>query len=96
MVCKIWYLGDGSLISDKNSNSQRIVLYTNCFEKSDLEKNILPQLQDFEPRLINMNKKLETTGFAICIGKKENIKRFLRYIGDCPFDDYAYKWAVKQ
>ena len=97
LICKIWYIGDGSLISNPSCNSQRLMLYTNCFQKDDLENIILPQLNIFEPILCRMNKnKDDGTGYAIAIYKKENIIKFLEFIGSCPFDDYYYKWDVKE
>ena len=94
LICKIWYIGDGSFIKQKNK-SQRLMLYTNGFLKDEIEHILLPQLSAFEPRLQKMdNKKIDGTGFAIRIGKKENIVKFLNYIGQCPFEDYSYKWNI--
>ena len=71
------------------------MLYTNGFLKDEIEHILLPQLSAFEPRLQKMdNKKIDGTGFAIRIGKKENIVKFLNYIGQCPFEDYSYKWNI--
>lgn len=96
LICKVWYIGDGSLINNNYYNSQRLMLYTNCFKKYELEKILLPQLKMFNPKILKMNKnKIDGTGYAICINKKDDIVNFLKYIGDCPFDDYKYKWEVK-
>ena len=97
LMCKVWYLGDGSLINYKNCNSQRLMLYTNGFNKKELEDIILPQLKHFNAVLQKMNKeKMDDTGYAIRIGAKEDIIKFIEYIGKCPFEDYAYKWNVKR
>ena len=97
LMCKIWYLGDGSLINVKNANYQRLCLYTNAFLKDEIEKILICQLKEFNPTLIKMDKnKNDGTGYAICIGEKDNIKKFINYIGECPFEDYSYKWEVKE
>lgn len=41
------------------------------------------------------NLKNGEESYMIRIGKKNDIKKFLDYIGDCPFDDYKYKWNIK-
>lgn len=96
LMCKIWYLGDGSLINFEGK-TKRLELCTQCFEKEELEKIILPQLKDFEPRLNYRGKhdKSKTNGYSIIIFKQKNIKKFLEFIGDCPFNDYAHKWDFK-
>lgn len=98
LMCKIWYIGDGSLITSTSCNSQRLMLYTNCFEKKELENTLLPQLSQFEPRLQLMGRSNNNNNknYAISICKKENIKKFLNFIGECPFEDYKYKWDVKE
>ena len=95
LICKIWYLGDGCLRNGKN-NVQDIVLCTNCFEKDEIEEILLPQLKQFNPKLYYMaSLKNGKDSYAIEIGKKLKIADFLDYIGDCPFDDYKYKWDIK-
>lgn len=96
LVCKIWYLGDGSLINYKNV-SKRIDICTNCFEKSEIENILLPQLQVFDAKLHYTKNKgqMDNKNYMITIYKQENIKKFLDYIGDCPFEDYSYKWDFK-
>lgn len=96
LICKIWYLGDGSLINF-DGITRRLELCTQCFEKEEIEKIILPQLKEFEPRLNYRGKSYHggTKGYSIVIFKQKNIKKFLEFIGDCPFDDYAYKWDFR-
>ena len=96
-MCQIWYLGDGCLRnSSHNNNYQDIHLCTNCFDKTEIENILLPQLEQFEAKLYYVAKlKNGQKSYAIRIGKKSSIIDFLEYIGDCPFDDYKYKWEVK-
>lgn len=95
LMCKIWYLGDGSLSNHKNSSSQRIALATNCFEKNELEEIIIPQLSDFEAHLLHVGKtKSGMESYITVITSKINIKKFLSYIGPCPFEDYKHKWDI--
>lgn len=91
LVCKIWYIGDGSLRNSNRSNTQDIVFATNCFELNEIETIIIPQLEQFEAKIYPIGKGQ----YTVRIGKKKNVRKFLEYIGECPFDDYAYKWDVK-
>jgi hypothetical protein len=91
LTCLIWYIGDGCLRNTK-TNSQRIILATNCFDKQEIETILLPQLKEFEASL----EKVRDEQYVVRIGKKKNIKKFLAYIGSCPFSDYEYKWKVKE
>ena len=95
LLCQIWYLGDGCLRNLRN-NTQDIVLCTNCFDKGELERIILPQLDMFDARLYKTaNLSNGREAYTIRIGKKDNVINFLKYIGDCPFEDYQHKWDVK-
>ena len=95
LICKIWYLGDGSLRNLCN-NTQDVVLCTNCFNKDEIKQILLPQLQMFNAKLYKTaNLKNGQESFLIRIGKKVDVKKFLDYIGECPFDDYRYKWDIK-
>lgn len=93
LTCLIWYIGDGGLI---NGHSQYIKLATNCFEKEEQERILLPQLSQFEAILtkadVGSNGKQQ---YFIKIPHKR-VKDFLNYIGDCPFPDYSYKWEYKE
>ena len=91
LMCKIWYLGDGYLVMNSNAGtSQKLGLCTNCFSKEELENILLPQLSKFKPHLVKQGNEQ----YIISIGHKKYIKKFLEYIGECPFDDYSYKWNV--
>lgn len=97
LMCLVWYLGDGGLNNDPTSNSQTIQLATNCFEKEEIEDILLPQLSQFDARICKngVGKNNQKQHYQIKIYKKENVEKFLKYIGSCPFDDYAYKWELK-
>lgn len=95
-MCLCWYIGDGCLRNNKKNNTQEIVLCTNCFELNEIETILLPQLKQFEPRIYSINaSENDKYNHTIGIFKKHNIKNFLDYIGDCPFEDYKYKWDIK-
>lgn len=95
-MCKIWYIGDGSLPTNMETNYQTLVLYTNCFRKDEIVDILIPQLSDFSPSLMKMGiKKNGEDAYAIRICG-QNIKEFIDYIGECPFQDYNYKWDVKE
>ena len=96
LMCKIWYLGDGCLRNTNHNNVQDVILCTNCFEKDEIERILIPQLQEFDASTYYVSKRSDgKDSYVIRIGKKEKIFDFLEYIGDCPFDDYSYKWDVK-
>lgn len=84
-ICLIWYLGDGTLCHSKRSAA--IYLCTDCFEKEQIEKILIPQLSMFEATL----KEHDKNKWRIYIPRRK-IKAFLDYIGPCPFKDYAHKW----
>lgn len=89
--CLIWYIGDGGLTNNRCKYSQYIKLSTHCFSKQNQEDILLPQLKKFDAFLT----KTEKNQWFINIPHKE-IKNFLDYIGECPFNDYKYKWNYKE
>lgn len=92
LMCKIWYLGDGSLINFKGK-THRLELCTQCFDKEELDQIIIPQLEKFHPMLKYCGMlKNGNASFAIVIYRQKDVKNFLEYIGECPFDDYKHKW----
>lgn len=96
-ICLIWYIGDGGICNSSKDNGQSVKLATNCFNKKEQESILLPQLKDFDARLCHAgrNKHDKKIQYAIYIPRK-HIQDFLDYIGECPFDDYLYKWNVKE
>lgn len=91
LMCLLWYIGDGGL------SNNTITLSTNCFEKEEIETILLPQLSMFEAKIAKCgrSKKEHNIQYVIKIYKRENVVSFLKYIGECPFEDYKYKWNVK-
>jgi hypothetical protein len=94
LTCLIWYIGDGCIAHSKNT--QYIKLATQCFSKEDQEKILLPQLIEFEAHLIKADtSKNGEQQYFIYIPRRK-IKKFLEYIGPCPFSDYQYKWGYQE
>ena len=83
LTCLIWYIGDGCLMKNKNY----IKLSTHCFTYDELQNIIIPQLKQFDAKLSLTDK----TQYYVYIPRKF-VKNFLKYIGECPFSDYSYKW----
>ena len=83
LTCLIWYLGDGSL----NHNDKFIKLSTNCFTYEELNEIIIPQMKIFNAKLTKTDKNQ----YFIYIPHLK-VKQFLDYIGECPFEEYKYKW----
>lgn len=94
-ICLIWYIGDGGL--NNTNRSQSIKLSTQCFEKEEQEEILIPQLSQFKAKLSKADKSKANNEqqYFIYIPHKY-IKDFLDYIGECPFDDYKYKWNLKE
>lgn len=89
LTCLIWYIGDGGICHMERT--ENIKISTHCFSKEDQENILLPQLKQFEPSLMSAGNNQ----YFIYIPHRKELE-FLQYIGDCPFDDYAYKWKVKE
>ena len=85
-ICLIWYVGDGALCNSKRS--QYIQLSTDCFSYDEVNY-LCSQLSEFEAKPMRQKDV-----YRIYI-PHHKIKKFLQYIGDCPFSDYKYKWEFK-
>lgn len=94
LTCLIWYIGDGGICHGKHT--ENIKLATQCFLKEEQETILLPQLQQFEATLMkgDIGSDGQRQYFIYIPHRKE--EDFLKYIGDCPFDDYKYKWEVQK
>ena len=93
-ICLIWYIGDGGICNGKAT--QYIKLSTHCFDREEQEDILLPQLFDFDASL--MKADLDVNGkqqYFIYIPRLKMMD-FLNYIGECPFDDYKYKWNYNE
>lgn len=92
LTCLIWYLGDGGICHC--NRSEYIKLSTQCFLQEEQEKILLPQLQQFEATLMKagINNDGKQQFFIYIPHRKE--QDFLNYIGECPFQDYSYKWQI--
>lgn len=91
LLCMIWYLGDGGLRTrrvNRNFPQQLLSLATNCFNIECVQDILIPQLSDFNAR----TEKTVNNGQYLITIPRNKITDFLEYIGDCPFDEYAYKW----
>lgn len=89
ITCLLWYLGDGSLANNyKKKETSYLKLSTNCFSTTELNKTIINQLYRFNPKLYYSNNQ------PIILIPRKNIKKFLDYIGPCPFKEYEYKWNI--
>ena len=84
LVCRQWYIGDGSLAHPKYSKN--IILSTYGFYIKDV-KWLTKQLNKVR---IKANRQKKN---AIHISAN-SVKNFLEYIGECPTKCYQYKWAI--
>ena len=87
LVCRQWYLGDGSLIT--NNKNYRVLLCTCAFPKPDVMW-LIKQLREIGFWAVWQN------GNMISIVNKPNkiFNNFLEYIGECPVECYKYKWLL--
>lgn len=92
-ICLIWYIGDGGI--SHGNRCESIKLSTHCFTKDEQERILLPQLSQFNAVLQKAGVgKGGSNQYFIYIPHK-SVQDFLDYIGECPFEDYRYKWSVK-
>lgn len=94
LMCLIWYIGDGCICHSKNT--QNIKLATQCFSKEEQQKVLIPQLKNFEAKLMKADVSKDGRQQYFIYIPRRKIKKFLDYIGPCPFSDYEYKWDYKE
>ena len=81
-VLLFWYIGDGEL----ESKYGYVKLHTNCFNKTEVD-TLCYKLFKFNAKPL---KKTDNQ-FLVTI-PRNNVKKFLNLIGECPFEDYKHKW----
>lgn len=86
-VCLLWYIGDGALCH--HERGQYIQLSTDCFTYEEV-LFLCNQLKEFDAK-----PKRNADVYRIYIPRNK-IPEFLNYIGECPFEDYRYKWDYKE
>lgn len=84
LVCRQWYIGDGSLLHRKNRNDS-ISLSTCGFSKDDVEWLVI------ELNNLGFNSTRMPSANKIHI-HVNSTKTFLDFIGVCPVECYQYKW----
>jgi len=92
-ACFHWYICDGHLAKRENRNSY-INLYTDRFDKKQIEKILIKQLIDigFNAKIFkHYRAKNDNRGFAIRIST-DSTRSFLNFIGKPIIKDYKYKW----
>lgn len=89
LTCLIWYIGDGCICN--GNRSQHIKISTHAFCKCDIDNVLIPQLSDFEAKVMHD----EGDKYFIYI-PHHKMKEFFGYIGECPFEEYSYKWNYKE
>lgn len=84
LVCRQWYLGDGSL-DFGNSRHAHIKLATYNFHQNDIERLV----EQFK----NLGFETKRYSSSNCISISSNsTKDFFNYVGKCPIQCYQYKW----
>ena len=91
-ICLVWYIGDGGICHLKRTEC--IKLATQCFSKEEQEDILLPQLNDFEAKIMKTDVSLNGIQQYFIYIPHRKMDNFLKYIGECPFEDYQYKWNV--
>ncbi len=92
--CLIWYIGDGGICN--REKNQYIKLSTHCFDIEEQTDILLPQLSDFLPSLQSTYGKCkDDKQYFICIPRVK-MAEFLSFVGECPFDEYLYKWNLRE
>lgn len=93
-ICLIWYIGDGGICNLKRT--QYIKLSTHCFSKDEQSDILLPQLIDFNASLMKADLSINGEQQYFIYIPHTKMFDFLEYIGQCPFEDYIYKWDYKE
>ena len=93
-ICLIWYIGDGGICNLKRT--QCIKLSTQCFNKEEQSDILLPQLTDFNASLMKADLDINGKQQYFIYIPHAKMFDFLEYIGQCPFEDYLYKWNCKE
>lgn len=89
-----WYLGDGH----KDINGYFIKLHTEGFKAKDVELLALKlsQAVGIGVKTYQVNKESANPYVSykqVYISGKNNVAKFLEYIGECPFAQYRHKWV---
>lgn len=88
LVCRQWYIGDGSLMSSNKTNG-RMLLCTCGFTAYDVNW-LVKQLRKLG-YWANRRKGNNTVSIK-SRGARKTVRDFLNYIGECPVECYKYKW----
>ncbi len=89
LVCRQWYIGDGSLSHYKRGKSRdTIKLSTKGFLVEDIDFLVI----ELKKLGFKATRQLSDNNIYI---STESTPAFLKYIGDCPIDCYRYKWELK-
>ncbi len=86
----LWYLGDGRLRNCAHEgyvSCPSVDLCTDCFNREDLDKILVPKLEDLGISCCVGNRN------RICIREK-SIGRFFSYIGECPVQSLAHRFNI--
>lgn len=86
VVCRQWYIGDGTLQRARKRRSLFITLATCGFSISDV-KWLVEQLKKLG---LKVTRYPSSNVISISV---YSTRAFLDYIGRCPVDCYQYKWA---
>jgi hypothetical protein len=91
LTCLYWYIDDGSL----EKVGGRIQLSTMSFKEIELITLILPQLE----KILNAESGeikiyIERGRYPKIHIPRRFVERFLNYIGECPIEEYDYKWKA--
>jgi len=86
----LWYLGDGSLSSETESNSKSLYFSTNLFKREDIENILVKKFIDLgiETSRITFDNRLFI--------KTSSIPKLLNYMGGkSPVECYSYKFYIE-
>jgi len=86
LICRQWYIGDGSLVINLRSN--HISLSTQGFKAGEVDL-LIEKLKE----LNFITTKQKDNGIRILTASTPD---FLNYIGPCPIKCYKYKWELQR
>jgi hypothetical protein len=85
-----WYLDDGCLTRFSKGGWYRVRFGISGFSEEDIIF-----LQKILTKTLNIYVTIErykNKPHMISINRKNDVKKFFRYIGDCPVKCFEYKW----
>lgn len=89
LMLRMWYYGDGSIVTNKETNTCLVRLSTDGFDKQDVDFVIKRLKEQIDIESVNSDNRIRINA--------NSISTFFNYIGKAPYlDCYSYKFDVDE